>query len=322
MTNEIIRNFEVNDDDPALRPLSLSDFYGQSETLKNLSVFIRGAVKREEPLDHILFYGPPGLGKTTLARIISRELGVNFKTVAAPSISKPGDLAAILVTLEPRDVLFIDEIHRLPLIVEELLYGAMEDFKITVLVGDHNRAEPIEVAISPFTLVGATTRKGTISQPLNDRFGIQFRMDFYPPEDLFQIVYRACVLMKLNVSEAAVMEVARRSRGTPRIALRLVRRLRDFAHDEIGDELITQEFADKCLDRLGISEDGLDDLDQRYLHTLKHTFRGGPVGVETLASTLSESKETLEYVVEPYLIRMGYVSRTQRGRTSSQPSLL
>lgn len=304
-----------SDEDYSVRPLDLSDFTGQSETLKNLSTYIRGAKRRDEPLDHILFYGPPGLGKTTLSRIISEELEVGFKSISAPAISKPGELASILVGINYRDVLFIDEIHRLPLIAEELLYGAMEDNKISILVGNEFNSEPIEVDIQPFTLVAATTRKGMLSQPLNDRFGIQFRMDFYSTEDLAKIVHRASKILHLNLTTDALNEVAKRSRGTPRIALRLLRRLRDFIEEDKKQIDLTEvDFVSNILNNLGISEEGLDETDQRYLRCLKDNFNGGPVGIETLAASMAESRDTIESVIEPFLLRSGYILRTPRGR--------
>jgi len=313
---EVLTELKELDEETNVRPLEIMDFTGQSETIENLSTFIRGAVRRQEPLDHILFYGPPGLGKTTLSRIIARELGVGFKTISAPAITKPGELASILVSLSPLDVLFIDEIHRLPLPVEEILYSAMEDNKITILIGSDNNVEPIEVNLNPFTLVAATTRKGMLSQPLSDRFGIQFRMDFYNDIELAKIIKRASRILKVNLSDESIIELAKRSRGTPRISLRLLRRLRDFIEDHSESEIFVSdlEFTSKILDKLGISSDGLDELDQRYIECLSKTFKGGPVGIETLSASLSESRDTLESSVEPYLIRKGYIIRTPRGR--------
>lgn len=317
--NEVLTEFKDSDEDQGIRPLEIKDFTGQSDTIENLSTFIRGAIRRNEPLDHILFYGPPGLGKTTLSRIISRELGVGFKTIAAPAISKPGELASILVSLSPLDVLFIDEIHRLPQSVEEMLYSAMEDYKLSILVGNDTSMEPIEVDLNPFTLVAATTRKGMISQPLNDRFGIQFRMDYYNETELSKIVQRAAFLLNIKLSEESITEISKRSRGTPRISLRLLRRIRDFIEDKHDPKhfVADYQFTNGILDKLGVSSEGLDELDQRYLSCLINTFKGGPVGVETLAASLSESRDTLESSVEPYLLRKGYIVRTPRGRKVS-----
>ena len=314
--SEIIRN-QNNDEnyDNNVRPLSLDDFNGQSETLKNLSVYIRGAVRRDESMDHILFYGPPGLGKTTLSRIIAGELGVGFKSISAPAISKPADLVSLLISLDEKDVLFIDEIHRLPLVVEELLYGAMEDNLISVIVsGDNGAPEPIEIPINSFTLVAATTRKGALSQPLSDRFGIQFRMDYYSAEDLQRIVQRAASILDISLDEESIFEVSKRSRGTPRIALRIMRRLRDFIEDEGVDFVVNHDFTSNVLDNLGINKDGLDEMDQKYLDALTSKFRGGPVGIDTLCAAISESRDTVESVIEPYLLRGGYILRTPKGR--------
>ncbi len=310
--NQIVRDIQ-SDEGGDVRPASLSDFTGQSATLKNLAIYIRGARRRKEPLDHCLFYGPPGLGKTTLSRIISEELRVGFRSVSAPAIAKPGDLAAVLVNLQPNDVLFIDEIHRLPLIAEELLYSAMEDFMITIIVGGENGGgEPIEVSINPFTLVAATTRKGMLSQPLQDRFGIQFRLEYYEAADLTRIVLRAATKLGEVMREDEAAEVARRSRGTPRIALRLLKRLRDFRED--AEVEYSAKFISECLDEMGITPDGLDDLDLRYLTILRDQYNGGPVGIETMATALSESRDTLETSIEPFLIRTGRIGKTPRGR--------
>ena len=312
--NEIVRNLDEEEATTPLRPSRLSDFTGQSKTLENLSVFVRAAKARSEAVDHILFYGPPGLGKTTLSRIIAEEAEVGFKSVAAPSIAKPADLINVLLNLAARDVLFIDEIHRLPTIVEEVLYSAMEDYRIPISIDEDGRpgANVIEVDVPPFTLVGATTRKGMLSQPLQDRFGMQFRLEHYPDDDLARIIYRAAQTLDQDLTEKHALLIAQRSRGTPRIALRLLRRIRDFREDaEVG---YSEEFIIQCLDDLGVSDLGLDELDLLYLSVLRDQHNGGPVGIETMATAVSESRETLEMSVEPFLIRKGLIARTSRGR--------
>lgn len=312
--SDIVRNLGEEEASASLRPSRLSDFTGQARTLENLSVFIRAAKARSEAVDHMLFYGPPGLSKTTLSRIIAEEAEVGFKSVAAPSIAKPADLINVLINLEARDVLFIDEIHRLPTIVEEVLYAAMEDYRIPIDVDEDGRpgANIIEVDVPAFTLVGATTRKGMLSQPLQDRFGMQFRLEHYPDEDLAGIVQRAAVQLGQTLTEKHALLIAQRSRGTPRIALRLLRRVRDFREDARVD--YSDEFITACLDDLGVSDLGLDELDLRYLSVLRDQHNGGPVGIETIATAVSESRETLEMSVEPFLIRKGLIARTSRGR--------
>ena len=297
----------------SLRPKSLDDFTGQRDVCENLKVFIRAAKSRGEAMDHVMFFGPPGLGKTTLAQIISTELGVGFKSTSGPIISKAGDLAAILTNLQPHDVLFIDEIHRLSPAVEEVLYPAMEDFKLDLIIGEGPAARSIQIDLPPFTLVAATTRTGLITSPLRDRFGIPLRLKFYDPKDLELIVKRGAGLLNLDMTPEALSEIAKRSRGTPRIAGRLLRRVRDFAAVQ-DNAVVDQELADVALQRLGVDHMGLDEQDRRYLEHMATVYKGGPVGAETLAAVLSEQKDTLEEVVEPYLIQQGLVQRTPRGR--------
>ncbi|MFD2263634.1 Holliday junction branch migration DNA helicase RuvB [Lacibacterium aquatile] len=297
----------------ALRPARLEDFTGQKQVRENLRVFVEAAKSREEALDHVLLSGPPGLGKTTLAQIVSRELGVGFRATSGPIIAKAGDLAAILTNLQPRDVLFIDEIHRLSASVEEILYPAMEDFQLDLMIGEGPAARSIRIDLPPFTLVGATTRAGLLTTPLRDRFGIPLRLTFYTPEELTGIVARAARLLEFDMTRDGAHEVARRSRGTPRIAGRLLRRVRDFAA-VAGVTPVDARAADAALNRLEVDQLGLDAQDRRYLKVMADVYQGGPVGVETMAAVLSEQRDTLEEVVEPYLMQLGMLMRTPRGR--------
>jgi Holliday junction DNA helicase RuvB len=301
------------DIDAALRPKTLDEFVGQKAARENLRVFIAAARSRGDALDHVLFFGPPGLGKTTFAQIIARELGVGFRATSGPVIAKSGDLAALLTNLEDGDVLFIDEIHRLAPAVEEILYPAMEDRALDLMIGEGPSARSVRIDLPKFTLVGATTRQGLITTPLRDRFGIPVRLNFYSVEELEQVVRRAAGLLGLALSEAGGREIARRSRGTPRIAGRLLRRVRDFAHDA-GHEIVDAPDADAALTRMEIDQLGLDAMDRRYLLMIADLYKGGPVGVETLAAGLSEPRDTIEEVIEPYLIQLGLVARTARGR--------
>ncbi|MGE5721341.1 MAG: Holliday junction branch migration DNA helicase RuvB [Sphingomonadales bacterium] len=299
--------------DAALRPKTLDEFIGQKSARENLRVFIRAAKSRGDALDHVLFFGPPGLGKTTLAQIIARELGVGFRATSGPVIAKSGDLAALLTNLEDGDVLFIDEIHRLSPVVEEVLYPAMEDRALDLMIGEGPSARSVRIDLPKFTLIGATTRQGLITTPLRDRFGIPVRLNFYTVEELEQVVRRGARLLGMNLTDDGASEIARRSRGTPRIAGRLLRRVRDFAHAE-GDEVVDAGVADRALNRMEVDAIGLDAMDRRYLTMIADIYKGGPVGVETLAAGLSEPRDTIEEVIEPYLIQLGLVARTARGR--------
>jgi Holliday junction DNA helicase RuvB len=302
-----------DDVDASLRPQKLAEFVGQEKARANLSVFIEAARSRNEALDHVLFVGPPGLGKTTLAQIVSRELGVNFRATSGPVIAKAGDLAALLTNLEPRDVLFIDEIHRLNPAVEEILYPAMEDFQLDLIIGEGPAARSVKIDLAPFTLVGATTRAGLLTNPLRDRFGIPIRLNFYTEAELEKIVARGARVLGLGMSAEGANEIARRARGTPRIAGRLLRRVRDFAHVEKA-ATVDRKIADRALSALEVDAAGLDAMDRRYLTTIALNYGGGPVGVETIAAALSEPRDAIEDIIEPFLIQQGFIQRTPRGR--------
>jgi len=308
---------QPEDADRALRPQSLDEFIGQRDARANLKVFIESAKMRGEAMDHTLFHGPPGLGKTTLAQIMARELGVNFRMTSGPVLAKAGDLAAILTNLEARDVLFIDEIHRLNPAVEEVLYPALEDFELDLVIGEGPAARTVRIELQPFTLVGATTRMGLLTTPLRDRFGIPTRLEFYDEDELNEIVTRGARLMGAPAEPLGAREIARRARGTPRIAGRLLRRVVDFAVVE-GDGTVTQAIADRALTRLGVDHLGLDNADRRYLRLVAESYGGGPVGIETMSAALSESRDSLEDVIEPYLLQKGLIQRTPRGRMLAQ----
>jgi Holliday junction DNA helicase RuvB len=304
---------QADDADAALRPKTLAEFVGQEAARENLSVFIESARQRGEAMDHVLFYGPPGLGKTTLAAIIAREMGVNFRATSGPVIAKAGDLAALLTNLEAGDVLFIDEIHRLNPVVEEVLYPAMEDRALDLIIGEGPSARSVRIDLPAFTLIGATTRAGLLATPLRDRFGIPVRLQFYTVEELERVVTRGAHLLGIGIDGGGASEIAHRSRGTPRVAGRLLRRVRDFAQ-VAGADVISREVADRALTRLEVDSLGLDLQDRRYLGMIADIYKGGPVGVETLAAGLSEPRDTIEDVIEPYLIQLGLVARTARGR--------
>lgn len=296
-----------------IRPRTLSDFVGHESLKQNLSVFISGARSRAEAMDHVLLYGPPGLGKTTLAHIVANELGTNFRATAAPMLTKQGDLAAILTALEPMDVLFIDEIHRLPTAIEEVLYSAMEDFKLDIMLGEGASAKSVRIDLPPFTLVGATTRTGLLSNPLRDRFGIDLRLTFYSPEDLAKIIQRSANILGTPIDTDGALMLARSARGTPRIANRLLKRARDFA-SALGKTQITADTIKTTLFQLHIDGCGLDEIDREYMNMIIKFYAGGPVGIENLAAALSEPVDTIEDVIEPYLMQLGFVQRTPRGR--------
>ena len=304
---------QMDDWQYSLRPRKLSEYIGQDKAKNNLDIFIRAALNRGDALDHVLLYGPPGLGKTTLAGIIANELGVNFRQTSGPAIEKQGDLAALLTNLQERDVLFIDEIHRLSRSVEEVLYSAMEDYALDIIIGKGPSARSIRLDIAPFTLIGATTKAGALAPPLRDRFGVISRLEYYTPEALVHIVKRAAEILEIPIEDQGALEIARRSRGTPRIANRLLKRVRDVAQIE-GEGIITDELADKALRMLEVDKAGLDHTDRRMLSTMIRKFGGGPVGLDTLAAAISEATDTIEDVYEPFLIQLGFINRTPRGR--------
>ncbi|MBW2118429.1 MAG: Holliday junction branch migration DNA helicase RuvB [Deltaproteobacteria bacterium] len=301
----------------SLRPKTLDEYVGQEEMKRNLRVFIEAAKGRSEALDHVLFHGSPGLGKTSLAHIIANELGVDIKSTSGPVIEKAGDLAAILTSLQPKDILFIDEIHRLNHVVEEILYPAMEDYELDIIIGQGPSARTMKIPLPPFTLAGATTRTGLLTPPLRDRFGVVLRVDFYKPEDLQKIIVRSAKLLEIPIKEAGAFEIAKRARGTPRVANRLLRRVRDFAEVK-ADGIITQEVASRALDMLEVDDKGLDKMDRHIMLTIMEKFDGGPIGLGSLSAAVSEEKDTLEDVYEPFLIQKGFIKRTPQGRVATK----
>lgn len=316
MEESVIRNVEVKDDgilDNSIRPEVLDEYIGQTEVKENIKVFIEAAKMRKEALDHVLLYGPPGLGKTTLAYIIANEMGTNIKTASGPSIEKSGDLAAVLSTLEPGDVLFIDEIHRMPKFIEEILYPAMEDFTLDIIIGSDGNSRNIKIDLPPFTLVGATTRSGDLTSPLRDRFGIVSKLQFYTVPELTQIIERTARVLGTEIDKEAAVELASRSRGTPRIANRLLKRVRDFAN-VLGNGVIDKEITEVALERLKVDKNGLDSTDRDLLLTIIDKFNGGPVGIDAISSSIGEEATTIEDVYEPYLLQQGFLKRTSRGR--------
>ena len=320
--NSPISNTIRDNKDISLRPESLNEFIGQSALCDNLNIFMQATKKRKEALDHVLLYGPPGLGKTTLAKIISNELNVSFRSTSGPIIQRPGDLAALLTSLETNDILFIDEIHRLNSTVEEILYPAMEDLHLDIMIGEGPSARSVKIDLQPFTLIGATTRAGLLSNPLRDRFGIPARLEFYEYDDMKQIVLRSAKLLNIKINDEAALEIAQRSRGTPRVASRLVRRLRDIVTSQNKENLeIKKHEADEALLQLGVNKNGLDQMDQSYLNHLIHDHSGGPVGLETLAAQMGEQKDSIEDVIEPYLIQKGFLQKTPRGRVATKIAL-